>query len=158
MHGVDDPAVERSVRAYVKLMRASRAVLARVEKQLAECCGLTLTQLGVLEAVLHKGPQSQRALGRLVLTSAGNMTDVIDKLEARGLVHRAHVPGDRRSLRIELTAAGRELISSVFPRHAGDIAAAMGGLDAAELATLDTLLRRLGHGAAGTSPLAQAAA
>ena len=104
MHGVDDPAVERSVRAYVKLMRASRAVLARVEKQLAECCGLTLTQLGVLEAVLHKGPQSQRALGRLVLTSAGNMTDVIDKLEARGLVHRAHVPGDRRSLRIELTA------------------------------------------------------
>ena len=149
MLGVDDPAVERAVRAYVKLMRASRAVLARVEKLLAEC-GLTPTQLGVLEAVLHKGPLSQRALGRLVLTSAGNMTDVIDKLEARGLVRRVRVPGDRRSLRIELTEAGSALITDVIPRHATDIAGAMGGLDGAELAMLDGLLRRLGHAAAGT--------
>ena len=147
MHGVDDPEVERAVRAYVKLMRASRAVLARIEPLLAEC-GLTPTQLGVLEAVLHKGPQSQRALGRLVLTSAGNMTDVIDKLEGRGLVRRARVEGDRRSLRIELTGPGRDLIMSVFPRHAEDIARAMAGLDPAGLAELDGLLRLLGHAAA----------
>ena len=52
MHGVDDPAVEEAVRAYVKLMRASRSVLARVEPALA-ARGLTPTQLGVLEALLH---------------------------------------------------------------------------------------------------------
>ncbi len=148
MEGVDDPAVARAVRAYVKLMRASRAVLSRVEPLLAEC-GLTPTQLGVLEAVLHKGPQSQRALGRLVLTSPGNMTDVIDKLEGRGLVRRARVAGDRRSLRVELTGPGRALIVSVFPRHARDIARAMAGLDQPELAALDTLLRRLGRAAEG---------
>ena len=78
---------EAAVRAYVKLNRATRAVLAAVEPRWRGA-GLTLTQLGVLEAVLHKGPMTQRELGRKVLTSAGNMTDVIDKLVARGLIRR----------------------------------------------------------------------
>jgi MarR family 2-MHQ and catechol resistance regulon transcriptional repressor len=147
MFGVSDPATEAAVRAYVKLMRASRAVLARVEKLLAEA-GLTPTQLGVLEAVLHKGPLSQRALGRLVLTSAGNMTDVVDKLEARGLLHRGRSVTDRRAVQVELTPAGRALIEEVFPRHAADIGAAMGGVTGKDLARLDGLLKRLGVAAA----------
>lgn len=145
MHGIADPAVERAVRAYVKLLRASRAVVARVEPRLAETC-LTMTQLGVLEAVLHKGPMTQRDLGRRVLTSAGNMTDVIDKLEGRRLLRRVRLAEDRRSVRVELTEEGRSLIEDLFPDHAQDIAAAMGGLDAAEIATLDGLLRKLGAG------------
>jgi MarR family 2-MHQ and catechol resistance regulon transcriptional repressor len=142
--GVDDPAVEQAVRAYVKLMRASRSVLARIEPGLA-AHGLTPTQLGVLEAVLHKGPMTQRDLGRKVLTSAGNMTDVIHKLERRGLVRRLPAPADRRAVRVELTGEGRALIEQVFPAHADDIARAMAGLDTAELGELDGLLRRLGR-------------
>ena len=146
MHGIDDPAIERAVRAYVKLMRASRAVIARVEPRLSGFY-LTTTQLGVLEAVLHKGPMTQRELGRRVLTSAGNMTDVIDKLEGRGLLRRIRLPGDRRSLRIELTGEGRALIEDLFPDHARDIAVAMAPLSHAELDVLDGLLRKLGRGA-----------
>jgi len=145
MHGVDDPAVERAVRAYVKLMRASRAITARVEPRLTDTC-LTTTQLGVLEAVLHKGPMTQRELGRRVLTSAGNMTDVIDKLEGRGLLRRVRSAEDRRSVRIELTEDGRALSEDLFPDHARDIAAAMAPLSHAELDVLDGLLRRLGLG------------
>jgi MarR family 2-MHQ and catechol resistance regulon transcriptional repressor len=145
MHGIDDPAIERAVRAYVKLMRASRAVIARIEPLLAGFC-LTTTQLGVLEAVLHKGPMTQRELGRRVLTSAGNMTDVIDKLEGRGLLRRVRLPDDRRSVRIELTGEGRALIEGLFPDHARDIAAAMAPLSHAELDVLDGLLRKLGLG------------
>jgi MarR family 2-MHQ and catechol resistance regulon transcriptional repressor len=145
MHGVDDPAVERAVRVYVKLLRASRAVTARVEPRLTGMC-LTTTQLGVLEAVLHKGKMTQRELGRRVLTSAGNMTDVIDKLEGRGLLRRMRSAEDRRSVRIELTDNGRALIEDLFPDHAKDIAAAMAPLSHAELDVLDGLLRRLGLG------------
>ena len=146
MFGVADPAVEQAVRTYVKLLRATRAVVARVEPALA-AEGLTPTQLGVLEAVLHKGPLTQRELGRKVLTSAGNMTDVLDKLQARGLVRRVRDPADRRALRVELTAAGRTLIERVFPAHAADIAAAMAGLEGAEQGQLEALLRRLGRAA-----------
>ena len=132
---------------YVKLLRASRAVLARVEPRLA-ATGLTVTQFGVLEAILHKGPLGQRELSRKVLTSPGNMTDLVDKLEARGLVHRIRQKADRRAVRVELTEAGRALIKPLFADHAGDIAAAMGGLDENELRQLSALLRKLGLAAA----------
>jgi len=141
--GIDDPRLMNALSAYVKLLRASKAVLGQIEKRLAQD-GLTATQIGVLEGILHLGPLTQRELGRKVLTSAGNMTDVIDKLAARGLVTRARAPQDRRSVIVDLTPAGRELIEKTFPQHAQDIAAAMAGLDTAELATLETLLRKLG--------------
>lgn len=143
MFGVEDPAIGAAVRAYVKLMRAHRSVTARLEPALA-ACQLTLTQLGVLEAVLHLGPLSHRELGHKLLTSPGNLTDVIDKLEARDLVRRVRGVADRRQVRVELTAAGRTLIEEVFPRHAADIAAAMAGLTPAEIDQLGGLLRRLG--------------
>ena len=145
--GTEDPRLAEALRSYVKLLRASKAVLSRIEKCLARD-GLTATQIGVLEGILHLGPMTQRELGRKVLTSAGNMTDVIDKLAARGLVQRTRAKLDRRSVIVDLTTDGRALIEAVFPQHARDIAAAMSGLDQAELETLEVLLRKLGVAAA----------
>jgi len=151
---MDDAQVAEALRAYVKLLRAGKAVVARIEPRLAEA-GLTPTQLGVLEAILHKGPLTQRELGRKVLTSAGNMTDVVDKLEARGLVRRTRSSRDRRIAVVGLTQTGETLIKGLFPRHAQDIAAAMSGLSGTELRTLGALLRKLGLGATGEDqPLA----
>ena len=138
------PAVQEALRAYVKLFRAHRAVLARVAPRLGRR-GLTATQLGVLEALLHKGALTQRELGRKVLTSAGNMTDVLDKLAARGLVRRVRDTADRRMVQVELSEQGRAMIGELFPRHAADIAWAMSALAPEELAMLGKLLRRLGR-------------
>ena len=142
-----DPATEAALRVYVKLLRAGKAVLACTEPRLSSE-RLTPTQFGVLEAILHKGPLTQRELLRKVLTSPGNMTDVVDKLEARGLVRRSRGLTDRRMVTVELTPRGRSDIEALFPAHAGDIAGAMGALDAEELEELGRLLRKLGHGAA----------
>lgn len=144
----DADRVRESLRTYVKLLRAGKAVLARVEPLLA-AEGLTPTQLGVLEAILHKGPLSQRQLVRKVLTSAGNMTDVIDKLAARGLLSRQRSMADRRAVSVALTPAGQALIEDLFPRHAADIAQTMSDLTPAELQELGRLLRKLGLAAAG---------
>jgi MarR family 2-MHQ and catechol resistance regulon transcriptional repressor len=145
---VADQRVAAALDAYVKLLRAGRSVLARVEPRLA-AAGLTPTQFGVMEAILHKGPLGQRELSRKVLTSAGNMTDLVDKLEARGLVRRARRKSDRRAVNVELTPVGRDLIEPLFTRHAEDIAAAMGELNGDELRQLSDLLRRLGLAAEG---------
>jgi len=146
MFGVEDPRVIAAVRAYVKLMRASRAVNAHTEARLA-ACGITHTQLGVLEALLHLGPLTQRLLVDKVLTSPGNMTDLIDKLELRGLVARCRVESDRRNVEVGLTPEGEAFIGGLFPLHAQDIAGAMSGLSDAEIATLEALLRSLGKSA-----------
>lgn len=147
MFGVEDPRAIAAVRAYVKLMRASRAITGRLENRLA-AAGVTTTQFGVLEALLHLGPLTQRSLIDKVLTSPGNMTDLIDKLEQRGYVTRCRVETDRRNVEVGLTGAGQDFISGLFPLHAGDIAALMQPLSDAEIATLDRLLRRLGQAAA----------
>jgi MarR family 2-MHQ and catechol resistance regulon transcriptional repressor len=101
MYGIEDPRIVASVRAYVKLMRASRAVTAQLEVRLT-AAALTTTQLGVLEALLHLGPLTQRSLTTKVLTSPGNMTDLIEKLEQRGLVSRCRVETDRRNIAVGL--------------------------------------------------------
>ena len=59
-------------------------------------------------------------------------------------------------MRVELTEAGRSLIADVFPRHAADIARAMAGVDASELAVLDSLLRKIGRGEEGLETRAAA--
>jgi MarR family 2-MHQ and catechol resistance regulon transcriptional repressor len=143
MFGVADAQTEAAIRAYVKLMRASHAVSARTAPRLI-AAGLTHTQLGVLEALLHLGPLTQRDLSRKILTSPGNLTDVIDKLAKRDLVARVACQEDRRSVRVVLTEPGRAFIESLFPGHAADIGAAMAGVTGEDLATLDRLLRRLG--------------
>ena len=105
---------------------------------------MTITQFGVLEAILHKGPLGQRELSRKVLTSAGNMTDLVDKLESAWFRTRAPAESDRRAVHVELTPAGSDLIGPLFARHAGDIADAMAALNGEELRHLSDLLRRLG--------------
>jgi len=147
MFGVSDPRTIESVRAYLKLVRASHAVQARLEPRLA-FAGLTPIQFSVMEVILHLGPLTHRDLSAKIPTSAGNMTDVIHKLARRGLVQRVRAPEDRRIRLVELTEVGKTLIARVFPVHAFDIKDAMMALTDAELAQLAALLRKLGTNAA----------
>jgi MarR family 2-MHQ and catechol resistance regulon transcriptional repressor len=128
----------------VKLMRAADSVQAPLERRL-ESLGLTEGQFGVLEILLHLGPQSPGALGRKSFRSGGNITTVLDNLERRGLVRREREPRDLRSFRVSLTPAGRRLIGRLFPGHAEAITAVLSALTPAEQVTLGRLLKKLGR-------------
>jgi MarR family transcriptional regulator, 2-MHQ and catechol-resistance regulon repressor len=130
---------------YIKLTRANSAFEARLLSH-STIGDLTITQFGVLEVLLHLGPQCQGTLSQKLLKSTGNMTLVIDNLEKRGLVRRNRSVQDRRMVHIELTAQGKELIESIFPHHAAAIAAEMNVLTPAEQRELGRLLRKLGLG------------
>ncbi len=133
--------------AYVKLMRAAESVSSRIHGHLAGA-NLTISQFGVLEALLHLGPLSQAELAKKILKSTGNITMVIDNLEKRGLVRRERHPEDRRSYAVTLTPAGRKLIGSLFPRHAAGIVKGMNALNRSEQEILGNLCRKLGQSAA----------
>lgn len=136
------------VDAYVKLMRCADTVQGILARN-AEANGLTLSQLGVLEILLHLGPQNQKDLAGKILRSGANMTTIIDNLEKRDFVRRTRDETDRRTMRIELTNAGTELIGSIFPLHMNNIYRMMGALNADELRTLSQLARKLGVAARG---------
>lgn len=108
---------------------------------------LTPTQFGVLEALHFRGPMHQCDLARKVLTSPGNITYVLDKLEKRDLVRRTTDPADRRNTIAEVRPAGAAIIDDYFPRHAAALADLFAALSPEERDSLGTLCKKLGLGA-----------
>ncbi|MGD2045735.1 MAG: MarR family transcriptional regulator [Gemmatimonadota bacterium] len=110
---------------------------------------LTVPQFGTLEALYHLGPLTLGELADKLLVTGGNVTYVMDRLEARGLVARYRSEEDRRVVHAQLTADGRELISNVFPIHAEHVQHLCRHLDGREQEDLRRLLKTLGRGIAG---------
>ena len=55
-----------------------------------------------------------------------------DRLVRKGLVRRHRQSGDRRAVRIALTAAGRDLVTEVSQRRRAELARLLGALPAEE--------------------------
>ncbi len=120
--------------------------------------GLTVPQFGILEALHHLGPLSLGELADKLLVTGGNITYVMDRLEAQGLVERRRSEEDRRVVEAHLTPEGRKRIASVFPGHAAFIREVVSPLGEEEQRKLRELLKRLGKGivesASGEPPAA----
>lgn len=136
-------AEQRALDAYIKLRRVVNSLSLREGHEIRNA-GLTESQFGALEALLHLGPLCQRELAEKVLKSAGNMTTVVDNLERRGLVERRREGDDRRVVTVHLTKSGEGLIREVFPRVVGVLVSAFSALTATDQEHLAALCRRLG--------------
>lgn len=145
-NGTDDERL--ALDAYIKLMRSTSAVNARLMPPLQAEYGITPTQLGVLEALSHLGPMPHCALAGKLLVSASNLTTVLDNLERDGLVRRDRDTRDRRVSMTSLTPAGEARLASFFPQHVQRLVDAMSGLDGMEQLELARLCRKLGRTAA----------
>ena len=132
-----------ALNTWIKLTRANDSFGARLAHR-GTLDGLTPSQFGVLETLQHLGSLNQGEICGKLLKSGGNITLVIDNLEARGLVRRERDPGDRRVVTVSLTEAGREVIERIFPEHVRAIVEEMGVLTADEQETLGHLCRKLG--------------
>ncbi|HJZ73705.1 MAG TPA: MarR family transcriptional regulator [Vicinamibacterales bacterium] len=131
------------IHTWLVLMKAHRTLKRHAERSI-QALDMCLSDFAILEALLHKGPQSVRDLGRRIDLTSGSMTTAIDRLETRGLVARADHATDRRAWVIHLTPEGRTRIAKVFAGHEQAMERAMRGLSRSERATLTDLLKRLG--------------
>ncbi len=135
-----------ALNAYIPLLRAAESLSALAGLRIA-ALGLTPSQFGALETLLHLGPLCQRELGEKLLKSGGNITMVVDNLEKRGWVRRERQKDDRRMITVRLTPEGRRLISRIFPGHVAEIVREMQHLTGSEQQKLRRLCRKLGRGA-----------
>jgi DNA-binding MarR family transcriptional regulator len=82
------------------------AMWARMAEELATLGhDLTFSQYITLKK-LADGTAGVTDLARAAEVDPGAMTRLLDKLEAKGLISRGAVPGDRRAINIQLTDAG----------------------------------------------------
>jgi DNA-binding MarR family transcriptional regulator len=98
----------------IALRRIMRAVDLH-SRQLTRGLGVTTPQLIVLRRLAESGPVSAGHLSRAVDLSHGTLTDIVGRLEARGLVHRDRSPLDRRKVVVALTDAGQDTIDRAPP-------------------------------------------
>lgn len=66
-------------------------------------------------------PRTMGELADMLCCDASNVTGIVDRLEARGVVERQVVPGDRRVKRIVLTERGRALWQAHHDRLMADV-------------------------------------
>lgn len=74
---------------------------------------ITLPQLICLHTIVHDGPMTLSALGKLVSLSTSTINGIVDRLEAKGLVERNRTDPDRRKVLVSSTEAGIALSHEV---------------------------------------------
>ncbi len=101
---------------------ASRALVGIVARSLAGAGqDVTLPQYRALVILSTEGPQRIIDLATHLGVTASTASRMIDRLVRKRLVRRRQAKDDRRSLRIDLTAAGREVVDETSRRRRVEI-------------------------------------
>jgi DNA-binding MarR family transcriptional regulator len=125
------------------VLHASSVLEGRVETRLADV-GLSLAKLAALHRLTEAG--DSLPLGQLAERLScvkSNVTQLVDRLEADGLVNRTADPNDRRSRLAVLTDAGRAAYSRGSEIQMKAERELFGVLTRDESDTLHALLRKL---------------
>jgi len=122
------------------LLQAAHVLEDRLEAALSKV-DLSGAKLGVLTELVKAGePLTLGDLASRIQCVRSNVTQLVDRLEAQGLVRRVDDPSDRRSVRAELTREGHARHAAgakQMERIQGEFAAV---LPAAERAALSRML------------------
>ena len=113
------PDIDTSpVHVYGLIGRIQMQCTAFIEEAL-EPFGLTRGTFDVLTALRRAGSPyslSPKQIAQSLLLSGAGLTSRLHKLEAQNFLARLPEPDDRRTLRIQLTAAGEVVINEAIPR------------------------------------------
>ena len=109
---------------------------------LAAALELSPTQCHVLHLMQPGEPIPMKQLAETLACDASNVTGLVDRLEARGLVRRLPGRTDRRVKELELTVTGTRLRAELLARMT-DPPDSLGRLSPRDQRTLVRLLTRL---------------
>lgn len=97
----------------------------------------------VLGQLRDNGVMSPSELGEHLIVTRATVTGLVDSLERRGYVHRSPNPADRRSLLVEITPAGLDVVREVRTRIHRHEKALLAGFSGEELRAFIGLLHRI---------------
>lgn len=135
---VQDPTDGRErLRLWLRLLRLSRSVENEVRERFRAQFDTTLPRFDVM-AALARRPEGMMMgeLSRWLLVSNGNVTGIVDRLVADGMVARAAQEKDRRASIVRLTDRGRKTFEVMATAHAGWIDELLGGFTPSEAGEL----------------------
>jgi DNA-binding MarR family transcriptional regulator len=119
---------EREIRDVAARLHSSAIRLLRTLRREDDGSGLSAPRLSALSVVVFAGPMSLAALAAAEQVKPPTMSRIVDALVERGLITRIAKPGDRRSVEIEATEEGRQLLDAGRERRVGALVGRLRGL------------------------------
>lgn len=137
---------EAELAAWRSFLRAHAALTGRLERDLAEAGGISLSEYDVLLNLAGGPPEGLRPsdLAERVLLTRSGLTRLVDRLVELGHVERRSCPTDRRGQLLVLTVRGRAALRAAAPVHLGGVARGfVAVLSPGELARFGRLAERI---------------
>ncbi len=99
------------------ILQTAKAVQASLSGPTEARYGLSLSEVDVLAnlSVAPEGALRMSQISDALVTNRPAVTRLVDGLEAKGLVERRVLPGDRRAVMAAITVAGRARFREVCP-------------------------------------------
>lgn len=126
-------------RVWFRLLRLDTRMHAHIADRL-RTIGLSVPQCDVLTTLTEREGVSQQELAERLYVTKGNISGLIDRLVAAGLVERRRLDGDRRSHAIFLTQPGRASADAGIAIQKQFVEETLGRLSEEDLLRLDNLL------------------
>lgn len=135
---------KQRLRLWLRLLRASRFIESHVRELLKTEFSTTLPRFDVL-AALDRNEQGlmMSELSRELEVSNGNVTGIVERLAADGLVLRTPAESDRRVTRVRLSKHGRQAFARMASAHERWIDNMLRGFSNDETLQLIGLLEKL---------------
>jgi DNA-binding MarR family transcriptional regulator len=137
------PAAKEPFMAVVReLVRAYQAFKSYDDAHIRQL-GLTSSQFDIIATLGNTPSMTFNKLAEKTLTTKGELTGIIDRLEKKGLVRREVPPEDRRSFLAVLTPEGKQLFAETFPAHVAYLKQRFEKLNEQELEEIRAALEKL---------------
>lgn len=136
----EQPAMLK-LRLWVRLLRTVRPIEVELRRRLKAEFGVTLPKFDVMAALARKeAGMTMTEVSRFLMVSNGNVTALIDRLVADGLVVRLANARDRRATVVRLTRKGVNLFAAMAEAHARWVEEILAGFGPEQSDTLIGLL------------------
>lgn len=125
------------LKLWLRMLKSTRRVEAVLRDRLRTEFDTTLPRFDVMAALARfEEGLKMSALSGVLRVSNGNVTGIVDRLAADGLVVRVQVPGDRRASLVRLTRKGQEEFARQAAAHESWISELLDGFPADEALAL----------------------
>jgi DNA-binding MarR family transcriptional regulator len=140
---------QAELRLWLRLLTCTNLIEGEIRRRLRDAYHFTLPRFDLL-AQLDKNPGGM-TLGELssrMMVSNGNVTGLVERLLAQGLLDRRPSPNDRRAQLVSLSSEGRRLFRTLARAHENWIAEIFDGLSPGDI---DDMMRLLAKAKASTA-------
>jgi len=131
-----DPALIAETEEILAHVRALRRELLRNPVTDAERSGLTGPQVTVMACLANGGPMTLTELSRQLGMGHSTASGIVDRLQARGFVHRTPDASDRRRTQITVTEIVTTYVRELEQGPSGRLTAALEGASAEQRRTI----------------------